>query len=230
MATAVRTGPSSVLCLVRALDASDLTCPLWLVTKGAQAIDGQIDSAGVMQAPMWGMGRVLHQESLTLNARLADLDPSRARQDVAALCDELLHDGYDEDQIAWRGGVRLAPRLQPAAGHAGTFPATFRANASYLITGGLGALGALARWMAGRGARRVILMGRSRLPERDQWALLDDTDPRREQVAAIRAIEALGTNVELASLDVADRGSLKEFVAKRYTPACRRYAAYSRGG
>jgi myxalamid-type polyketide synthase MxaD len=217
MATAVRTGPSSVLHLVRALDASDLSCPLWLVTKGAQAIDGQIDSAGVMQAPMWGMGRVLHQESLALKARLADLDPRRARQDVAALCDELLRDGTGEDQVAWRDGVRLVPRLQPAAGHAGTFPATFRANASYLITGGLGALGLLfARWMASRGARRVILMGRSRLPERELWAALDDADPRREQVAAIQAIEAMGTDIELASLDVADRGSLKEFIAKRY--------------
>ena len=217
MATAVRTGPSSVLHLVRVLDAEELSCPLWLVTQGGQAINGQIDAAGVMQAPMWGMGRVLHQESLALKARLADLDPRRARADVAALAAELLHEASGEDQIAWRDGIRMVPRLQPAAGHAGTFPVTFRADASYLITGGLGALGLLfAGWMAGRGARRVILTGRSRLPDRAQWAALGDSDPHRQQVAAIRSIEAMGTTVELASLDVSDRGALDAFVSRRY--------------
>ena len=217
MATAVRTGPSSVLHLVRVLDAEELSCPLWLVTKGGQAVNGQIDSAGVMQAPMWGMGRVLHQESLALKARLADLDPRRARADVTALAAELLHETSDEDQIAWRDGMRMVPRLRPSAGHAGTFPVTFRADASYLITGGLGALGLLfARWMAGQGARRVILVGRSRLPDRARWAGLDDSDSHRQQVAAIRAIEAMGTTVELASLDVSDRSALRAFIARRY--------------
>ncbi len=217
MATAVRTGPSSVLHLVRVLDAEELSCPLWLVTKGGQAINGQIDSAGVMQAPMWGMGRVLHQESLALKARLADLDPRRARADVAALAAEVLHETSDEDQIAWRDGIRMVPRLQPAVGHAGTFPVTFRADASYLITGGLGALGLLfARWMAGRGARQVILAGRSRLPDRARWAALEESDSHHQQIAAIRAIEAMGTTVELASLDVSDRGALRAFIARRY--------------
>ena len=40
-------------------------------------------------------------------------------------------------------------------------PVTFRADSSYLITGGLGGFGlAVARWMAERGAGTLILMGR----------------------------------------------------------------------
>jgi myxalamid-type polyketide synthase MxaB len=40
---------------------------------------------------------------------------------------------------------------------------TLRADASYLITGGLGGLGLhVAQWMVGQGARHLILMGRSR--------------------------------------------------------------------
>src|SRR5262249_49568965 len=40
-------------------------------------------------------------------------------------------------------------------------PVTFRADASYLITGGLGGFGlAVARWMAERGAGTLVLAGR----------------------------------------------------------------------
>ena len=45
-----------------------------------------------------------------------------------------------------------------------------RPDAAYLITGGLGVLGLLmADWLADRGARRVILAGRTALPPRRQW-------------------------------------------------------------
>ena len=50
-------------------------------------------------------------------------------------------------------------------------PLTFRSDASYLITGGLGGFGlAVARWMAGRGAGTLVLMGR-RAPRRPRPAM-----------------------------------------------------------
>ena len=151
LAAAMRSGPSSVVHLVQALEAESLASPLWLITKGGQPVDGKLDGPGLLQAPLWGMGRVLHQESLALHARLVDLDPLHPEDDLPALAAELLADTQSEDQLAWRAGVRLVPRLQPAPRHGGSFPAALRANASYLITGGLGALGLLfARWMAER--------------------------------------------------------------------------------
>jgi myxalamid-type polyketide synthase MxaB len=58
----------------------------------------------------------------------------------------------------------------------------FRANASYLITGGLGGLGlVLARWMAEKGARHLILAGRH--------------EPSEAGRAAIEEIEKLGEKV-----------------------------------
>jgi len=217
LALAMRNGPSSVLHLVQALDAEGLACPLWLVTKGAQPVDGRIDESGLLQAPMWGMGRVLHQESLGLQARLVDLNPQHPQDDLPALAAELLWETHDEDQVAWRDGVCLVPRLQPAARHAGSFPATFRPDAAYLITGGLGALGLLfARWMAERGARRLILVSRTQLPGREQWSRLPDSDPRKAQGEAVRAIEHLGATVELVSVDVADRRELRRILDERH--------------
>ena len=60
------------------------------------------------------------------------------------------------------GKLVISPRGQtlPAV-PAEDEPLTFRADASYLITGGLGGFGlAVARWMAGRGAGTLVLMGR----------------------------------------------------------------------
>jgi hybrid polyketide synthase/nonribosomal peptide synthetase FtdB len=216
LAAAMRAGPSAVLHLVQALEAENLSSPLWLITTGGQPVDGQIEGPGLLQAPMWGLGRVLHQESLALQARLADLDPEHPQDNLSALAAELLRDTHPEDQMAWRAGVRYVPRLQPAPRHAGSFPAALRADASYLITGGLGALGLLfARWMAERGARRLILAGRSHLPDREQWAALPVQDPHRAQVDAISDIEALGTTVELVSLDVADARALRDLLDAR---------------
>jgi myxalamid-type polyketide synthase MxaE and MxaD len=216
LVAAMRTGPSSVVHLVQALEAENLSSPLWLITKGGQPVDGQIEGHGLLQAPMWGLGRVLHQESLALQARLVDLDPQHPLDDLPALAAELLHDTHPEDQMGWRAGVRYVPRLQPAPRHAGSFPAALRADASYLITGGLGALGLLfARWMAERGARRLILAGRSQLPDREQWTALPADDPHRAQVDHIRDIEALGTTVELVSLDVADARALRGLLDQR---------------
>ena len=50
-----------------------------------------------------------------------------------------------------------------------------RADGCYLVTGAFGALGRLVcRLLIKRGARRLILLGRSQLPERGHWR---ETDP-----------------------------------------------------
>src|SRR5918997_1056019 len=92
-------------------------------------------------------------------------------------------------------------------------PLPFRADASYLITGGLGGLGLeVARWMVRQGARRLVLLGRSPLPARAGWISLDAESPAGRAVAAIRDLEALGASVHPAAVDVADGASLQSFL------------------
>ncbi|PRP97907.1 Phthiocerol synthesis polyketide synthase type I PpsC [Enhygromyxa salina] len=79
---------------------------------------------------------------------------------------------------------------------------TLSADASYLISGGLGGLGlALARWMADQGAGHLVLLGRRGVT-------------RDEQREAIAAIEAAGTRVSVAPVDVADRPALAKIIAE----------------
>ena len=109
-----------------------------------------------------------------------------------------------EDQIAFRDGTRRVARLVRAEA---PLPRTaeFSPEGTYLITGGLGALGLrTARWLAEHGARHLVLLGRGGLPPGDQWDGLPQDSRTRRQVEAIRGIEQLGARLEVVAADVAD--------------------------
>jgi NAD(P)-dependent dehydrogenase (short-subunit alcohol dehydrogenase family) len=163
-----------------------------LVTRGAASALGAGAPGARWQAPLHGLGRVFALEHPTRWRALVDLDPA-ATVEVAAEHLMAALDGVDrEDQIAWREGARLAPRLTPAQPPRAE-PATFRPDATYLVTGGGGGLGlVVARWMADRGARRIALMGRRPIPDSD----------------AIRGIEALGARTMRLACDIADPAAL----------------------
>ncbi|VFN02193.1 MAG: Phosphopantetheine attachment site, partial [Candidatus Kentron sp. G] len=97
-----------------------------------------------------------------------------------------------EDQIAYRDGQRYVARLvrhEPAPPDAA--PA-LNADSSYLITGGLGALGLeVAKWMVDEGARHLVLTGR-RAP----------SEKARE---VIEQLEETGVRILVVSADVSDR-------------------------
>ncbi|GAB2958014.1 SDR family NAD(P)-dependent oxidoreductase [Saccharothrix stipae] len=157
---------------------------LWIVTRNAACVlDGE---AGVPEQAAWrGAVRVLAFERPRLRATVVDVD------DVAALPGELLAD-QDDDEVAWRGGARYAARLRRA--EVGVPPTGSAVDSgAYLVTGGLGALGlVMARWLAERGAARIVLCGR-RGPSPDA----------RAEVAKLRA---LGADVVVVTGDVAEPG------------------------
>jgi NAD(P)-dependent dehydrogenase (short-subunit alcohol dehydrogenase family)/acyl carrier protein len=136
-----------------------------------------------------------------------------ADDDAQQLSDELLAPD-DERQLAFHNQKRFAARLRPAAEAPKPNAAVvFRADASYLISGGLGGLGlAVARWMTERGARHFILTGRTQLPARAEWQSLPAAHPAKSKVDALSALERLGVSVHAPALDVADAGEVKAFV------------------
>jgi myxalamid-type polyketide synthase MxaE and MxaD len=207
-------GCGNVLLLVQELartESPDLP-RLWLITQGAQAAGEKPAPLSVAQSPLWGLGRVIAQEHPTFWGGLMDLDlghPAATQQ----LCEDISNtDG--EDQIAYRQGRRYVARLvrqRPAT--TPTRPLQWRTDGSYLISGGLGDLGLLvARWMVEQGARRLILLGRTKLPPRSDWSSVETGSRLARQITAIRELESLGTNVHLASVDVANEGELNSFL------------------
>ncbi len=193
-----------------AADAADTARPVrfWVVTRGAQPV-GPVTAPG--QALLWGLARAFgQQEHRELWGGLIDLDPNtpiRSPDEARRIADHLLAAAGSgrEDQIALRPAGSFVPRLRREAAPPGDGSVRLRADATYLITGGLGALGLrVARWMVDRGARRLVLLGRTSLPPRRTWSALAPAGRDGERVAAVRALEAAGASVHLAALDIAD--------------------------
>ncbi len=204
---AVARTTGATLSLVQKLVATGAAGELWIVTRGAQAV-GNLPAVP-SQAPLWGLGRVIALEHPELWGGLIDLDSAGTlADDAAALLAELLHsDG--EDQIALRDHQRLVARLA-RRGLPVARATQWQPDASYLITGGLGGLGLkLAHWMAESGARTIVLTSRRGLPAREQWDRLAPASRETDQVAAIRAIEALGARVQIVAADVSDRTAMQ---------------------
>jgi NAD(P)-dependent dehydrogenase (short-subunit alcohol dehydrogenase family) len=205
-------GTRAVLRLFQALERHALSPRLWIATRGAQPVVKPLGPGALSQAPLWGMGRVMHQESLALQTALIDLDPDPRDGEAATLAAELMAPCL-EDQLAVRDGRRFAPRLQATPTRDSVLPCSLRPGSAYLVTGGFGSLGMhVARWLVHDGARHLILLSRSALPPRAEWSDLKPEDPQAEHVAFIREIEGLGASVHVASLDIADGKALSGFL------------------
>ena len=178
--------------LVRGLAERDDDHPvtLWIITRGVR--EGSSDAA-VRQSCLWGTAGVIRAEQPQLWGGLVDVpDGADIAGCVSALSTVLRTPA--KSILALRDGEFLAPALVPVSGEPVREPLRCRPDAAYLITGGMGALGLLmAGWLADRGARRLILAGRTPLPPRRDWDS-DTTDAdTRQKIAAIRALECAGS-------------------------------------
>jgi acyl transferase domain-containing protein/acyl-CoA synthetase (AMP-forming)/AMP-acid ligase II/acyl carrier protein len=198
LAIAQEGGCVTGLHLVQALTANGAAPRLWFVTRGAQpAQDG--DAVNVAQAPLWGFGRVLTNEHPELRVTLIDLDPSPSAADLPALV-SALGLGEEENQIAIRDGKLLAARLVEAKSAGRVHAAALRAEATYLVTGGLGGLGLqIAGWLVAHGARSLVLTGRR--------------GANAESEATLADLRAAGANVVVAKADASDFGQLAAVIA-----------------
>ncbi|MEU5457236.1 amino acid adenylation domain-containing protein [Streptomyces globisporus] len=206
-------GAYSLVALARLLSARGEGGRLHIVTRGAQpALPGEAPEP--LGAPAWGIGRVLrHQELTEYPGKLIDLDPRRQpgpdgdRTEAVALLAEALSD--DEAEIALRDGARRTGRLRPAESLTRPLPLRLRADGSYLVTGAFGALGRLlCRTLVRRGARRIVLVGRTPVPPREKWAGTDPGTPEGRAVALLRELEVLGAHPVPATFDITAEDAL----------------------
>jgi myxalamid-type polyketide synthase MxaD len=206
---------ATVLHLVQAIKhtAPEATMPIWLVTAGAQAVTSSDVAAA--QAATWGLGHVLAEEHRELWGGLIDCDPDNDRAVTVRQIGAEVSSRLQEDRVAYRGERRFVARLariEASAQIAESGP-IFRADGAYLVTGGFGDIGmAVARWAVEQGARRLILLGRSDLPPRRQWRLLDADSDTGKRARAVLGLESLGAAIHYGAVDVGDPSALAGYL------------------
>lgn len=184
-------GCLGVLTLLQSLLRQPSPAPLWLVTRGATAAKGGVTAPA--QAPLWGMGRVVALEHSECWGGMVDLDPTPRPTEPADLI-ALMAEPTVEDAIALRTDQRYAARLLPAESQL-MQPLGLSPDATYLITGGLGALGLrVAEWLVQRGARYLVLVGRR--------------GADAQGLAAIARLEQAGATIQVARADVAEESDM----------------------
>jgi len=159
---------------------------------------------------------VIPHEYAHINTRSIDLSADTkvngrlVKQVLAELNAEPDDDKHDRI-IVLRGRERWLRTISPVAIDEQCINmAWLKDGANVLITGGLGGIGlSLAKHLAKRGAKNLVLLGRSALPDKNTWheLLKSETPNNRSLLRKIRAlqeIEALGSKVITAAVDVAD--------------------------
>lgn len=175
------------------------------------------------RATLLGPARVLPREHPSIRARAIDIDvPDRApARDL--LLDALVAEAArpsGERTVALRGARRFIEAYEPlplTGGEEERPP--LRRRGVYLVTGGLGGVGsAVAEWLAREARARLVLVGRTALPERERWAEIAATpgssDPVAERVRLLLRLEELGAEVLPLAADVTDPGAVAGAVAR----------------
>ncbi|MEU1753391.1 type I polyketide synthase [Micromonospora matsumotoense] len=173
---------------------------LWCLTRGVRQAVGERSLA---HAPLWGIARIIAGEHPDLWGGVVDLadDADIPAGTVATVLRRLTG---DEDVVSVTGDEVAVQRLGQVERPADGTALQCRPTDTYLITGGLGSLGLMvARWLADRGARRILLAGRRGLPPRTEWDGDHDVRTRR-QIDGVLELEALGVTVRTLALDITD--------------------------
>ncbi len=213
----------SLLYLAQSLGEAGSAAPVQIDIIG----NGLFEVVGTEQlapqkATLLGPCRVISQEFPQVRCRYIDVQLSAGAPDeafVARVCNEL-QATPDQTEVAYRGQHRWVPAYEPTrlAAEAGV-PAILRQRGVYLITGGLGGIGlALAEYLAQAVQARLVLVGRTGLPERAYWgawlAEHGEQDGTSRRLRKLQALEALGAEVLPVRADVTNLAEMRAVVAQ----------------
>ncbi|EAU62811.1 oxidoreductase, short chain dehydrogenase/reductase family [Stigmatella aurantiaca DW4/3-1] len=189
---------------------------LVIVSSGVQAVGGH-EPLHPEKAALLGICRVLPQELPHLTCKSVDVTPPTDEALLALLVEQLAQEltgPSSNATLAWRGVHRWEQSYESLSLPPPATPAPLRPQGTYLITGGLGGLGlVLAEHLARAVQARLVLVGRTPVPERQQWealAALPGTDPLGSKLRKLLEFEALGARVLALSADTADATHMEE--------------------
>jgi amino acid adenylation domain-containing protein len=217
----------SLLYLTQALGQKNVTeeMKLLVISNHLQNVNGE-EQLCPAKATLLGPVRVISQEYTHIRCASVDVvlptaDSKHEQKLIAQLLREIQQKSPDKI-IAYRGHHRWLQTFEPMRLEPLTSEASIlKAEGVYLITGGLGGIGlVLANHLAKTLRAKLILTGRTTLPEREQWqqwlADRSEEDSISEKIRKVQELEALGAEVLVVNADVANLQQMETAIAKAY--------------
>ena len=211
-------GLYSLLFLLHAL-APGQVCehPVRLIVVASHTQPTSLDSQiACEKAPVLGLIKTMTQELPWLDCRHVDVTADRNEVNAAHILQEIWTARRDRE-VAYRHGQRLVPRLEKVNfGHEEKQEIPFKHGGMYLLSGGLGGIGVeIAKYLLKHYQARLLLVGRTPLPERSTWDNhVDHTDAVSQRLKAYLSLEQLGGEIVYESVDICNQAQLQQVVER----------------
>jgi len=215
----------SLLFLAQALGENNQTNSLEIaiVSNNMQEVTGS-EALCPEKALVIGPCKVIPLEYPNITCRSIDVvlpakESGQEEQFINQLLAELTTQTSDQ-VIAYRGHHRWVQDFEPVRLDGKLTEKTrLRDGGVYLITGGLGGIGlALAEYLAQTVQAKLILLGRSKFPSRNEWEQWLSTHEPQDSISLkiqkLQDIEVLGAEVMVVSADVANFGEMSDAIAR----------------
>ncbi|GAB1538354.1 hypothetical protein NUACC21_10130 [Scytonema sp. NUACC21] len=215
----------SLLFLAQALGQQTVNDKLQIavVSNNMQEVTG-VEVLCPEKATLLGPVKVIAQEYPNISCSSIDvaIPPQGSWQEeklINQLLDEL-QTQFSDRVIAYRGSHRWVQTFEPVRlDKPEEATPGLRKGGVYLITGGLGGIGlVLAEYLAKTAQAKLILIGRSALPPREEWKQWLDShevgDSVSLRIRKVRELEELGAEVLAIAADVSNLQQMQEAIAK----------------
>ena len=215
-----QSGYQSLLSLARAIaHYPDSPTHITIITNQMVEVIGT-ETLCPAQALLLGPAQVIPQEYQQITCSIVDVMLTTDRLDrwTTDLLIEEIAANASKSMVALRGKYRWTQVFQPFQPEQNT-PLPLRSQGTYLITGGLGAVGlTLAEAFATTVQANLILITSSDFPARAVWNdwlyTKPEQDPTAQKIRRLLAIERQGATVIVASVDITNRAEMQELIEK----------------
>ncbi len=200
-----------------------------VLTSGAAQVKGEV-LAYPEKMTVRGPVKVIPKELPGVTCSTLDFElPTGKRADLSEITGQVLEELFavpGNRVAALRGARRYEQQFRAMALESDVQDTHLRDKGVYLITGGFGGIGlTLAERLIRDHEARVVLMARSALPPRDDWASWvlrhGSHDATSQRIAAVKRLESLGGQVMVTVADVSNveemRGAMEQ-VHMRFGP------------
>ncbi|MEW6733419.1 MAG: beta-ketoacyl synthase N-terminal-like domain-containing protein [Acidobacteriota bacterium] len=217
-------GYYSLLFLAQALGEEDSigNTELWVISNHTQ----QVESADLIypeKATMLAACKVIPQENEKINCHFVDMVVYPETEQARGLIDKLIAEITSRSSdalIVYRGNQRWLQSFEPIRLTSEITPIRpLRSAGVYLIIGGLGGIGLLlAEYLADTVQAKLVLLGRTSFPPKDQWndwlSTHKDDDLVSKKIRRVQALEQAGAEVLIVNTAVENTNQLQDAIRR----------------